>query len=254
VVQRYAYSSFGKIESQLTPNFLQPYTYTARELDAETGLYYYRARYYDATVGRFLQTDPIGIAGGPNLYIYSSNDPINQFDPFGLDSIDDLANFTAGFGDVVSLGLTDYLRGKIGINDVVDKCSTSYSVGWWAGMLHQLAFSGAGSFSGGARTVLYHGDGALEAARAAKGAGRLLEDTLGGKLLNFVDQRYQIPDSVWKPVSRIFSANAKGDVRVFLRNSEIGGIWNAVERPTLNFINTIHSAVMGSPATRTIMM
>ena len=45
--QRYAYSSFGKIESQLDANFVQPYTFTSRELDAETGFYYYRARYYD---------------------------------------------------------------------------------------------------------------------------------------------------------------------------------------------------------------
>ena len=48
--QRYAYSSFGKIESQLDPNFVQPYTFTSREFDAETGLYYYRARTYDFAV------------------------------------------------------------------------------------------------------------------------------------------------------------------------------------------------------------
>lgn len=46
VVQAYTYSSFGKIESQLDPNFVQPYTFTAREFDSETGLYFYRARYY----------------------------------------------------------------------------------------------------------------------------------------------------------------------------------------------------------------
>ena len=50
LVQRYAYSSFGKIESQLDPNFVQPYTFTARELDAESGLYYFRARFYDSAI------------------------------------------------------------------------------------------------------------------------------------------------------------------------------------------------------------
>ncbi len=51
VAQRYSYSSFGKIESQLDPNFVQPYTFTSREFDPETGLYYYRARTYDFAGG-----------------------------------------------------------------------------------------------------------------------------------------------------------------------------------------------------------
>ena len=43
----------------LDPNFKQPYTYTGREYDEETGPYYNRARYYDAKVGRFISEDPI---------------------------------------------------------------------------------------------------------------------------------------------------------------------------------------------------
>jgi RHS repeat-associated protein len=254
VVQRYAYSSFGKIESQLDPNFVQPYAYAGRELDAETGLYYYRARSYDPAVGRFLETDPIGIAGGLNLYTYSSNDPTNQLDPFGLTStLDVAANIAAGFGDVMSLGLTDYLRGKMGLNDVIDKCSASYSIGWWAGMLHQLAFSGAGSFNGGARTVLYSGEDALEAARVAKGAGRLLEDTLGGQLLNFVNRRIvTLPDSVWKTASGIFASNAKGEVNVFLRTPKAESILNTVEAPVLGFANRVNSFV-GSKVTTIVI-
>ena len=62
VAQSYTYSSFGKIESQLDPNFIQPFTFTAREFDAETGLYYYRARYYKPSNGRFLSEDPFNIA------------------------------------------------------------------------------------------------------------------------------------------------------------------------------------------------
>ena len=67
VVQRYAYSSFGKIESQLDPNFVQPYTFTAREFDPETGLHFYRTRTYDSSVGRFVQPDPIGFFGRPQF-------------------------------------------------------------------------------------------------------------------------------------------------------------------------------------------
>jgi len=55
------------------------------ELDQETGLYYMRARYYDPQLGRFLSEDPLGIAGGMNLYPYGGNDPINTRDPSGLD-------------------------------------------------------------------------------------------------------------------------------------------------------------------------
>jgi len=59
------------------------YSYTSREYDDETGLFYYRARYYDATTGRFLQEDPIGFGGGNNFYSYAENRPINLFDSFG---------------------------------------------------------------------------------------------------------------------------------------------------------------------------
>jgi len=84
VKQRYTYSSFGKIESQLDPAFIQPFTFTARELDLETGLYHYRARAYDPSVGRFLQEDPIGFAAGINFYAMVGDNPINLVDPRGL--------------------------------------------------------------------------------------------------------------------------------------------------------------------------
>ena len=88
-VQSYTYSSFGKIESQLDPNFVQPYTYTAREFDPETGLYFYRARYYDPSLGRFLQEDPIAayreLPQSINRYPYVFNAPANWTDPLGLE-------------------------------------------------------------------------------------------------------------------------------------------------------------------------
>lgn len=58
------------------------YLFTGRELDAETGLYYYRARYYDASTGRFLSEDPV--IRGVNLYTYVANNPVGLVDPYGL--------------------------------------------------------------------------------------------------------------------------------------------------------------------------
>ncbi|MRS05091.1 hypothetical protein EG832_18040, partial [bacterium] len=82
-VKTYAYDSFGRITQ--SGSIDQPYTYTGREYDTETGLYYYRARYYDPKAGRFITRDPISFAGGDvNLYAYVRNNPVNFTDPNGL--------------------------------------------------------------------------------------------------------------------------------------------------------------------------
>jgi RHS repeat-associated protein len=59
------------------------YAYTAREWDPEVNLYYYRARYYDPKVGRFLSEDPIGLRDGPNKYAYVRSSPTGYVDPGG---------------------------------------------------------------------------------------------------------------------------------------------------------------------------
>jgi RHS repeat-associated protein len=60
--------------------------YTSRENDA-TGLLYYRARYYDPVLKRFISSDPIGLAGGMNMYAYVEGDPVSLVDPLGLWSV-----------------------------------------------------------------------------------------------------------------------------------------------------------------------
>ncbi len=79
----YLYDGFGQIQGG---GAIGGYTFTGREWDPETGLYYYRARYYDPRLGRFISEDPILWAGGENFYSYVKNRPATLSDPQGLQS------------------------------------------------------------------------------------------------------------------------------------------------------------------------
>jgi RHS repeat-associated protein len=91
VAKEYTYDPFGRLKMK-GEKLKQPYTYTGREWDSETGLYYYRARYYDPKIGRFITKDPFpGILLNPqtlNPYPYVGNNPVNHLDPLGLWYID----------------------------------------------------------------------------------------------------------------------------------------------------------------------
>lgn len=89
----------------------QPYGFTGREYDAESGLYFYRARHYDPATGRFLQEDPLGFdAGDLNLYRYTWNDPLHWTDPSGLTAAIEsggLAQFGEANGQAVGNGVAE---------------------------------------------------------------------------------------------------------------------------------------------------
>jgi RHS repeat-associated protein len=82
VAESYQYDAFGNLETP--PATENSYTYTGREYDSETGLYFLRFRYYDPNIGRFITIDPIKFSGGINFYAYVRNNPIRFKDPFGL--------------------------------------------------------------------------------------------------------------------------------------------------------------------------
>jgi RHS repeat-associated protein len=68
--------------------------FTGRRFDVETGLYYYRARYYNPYIGRFLQTDPVGYGDGINWYMYCKNNPLSLTDPSGTSALFDVGRIT----------------------------------------------------------------------------------------------------------------------------------------------------------------
>ncbi|MDN3514597.1 MAG: hypothetical protein NG747_09365 [Candidatus Brocadia sp.] len=97
-VERYSYDAYGcptitdgagipvPLNSWVTPHSAigNPYLFTGRQLDEETSLYFYRARYYDCAKGRFIQRDPLGYVDGFNLYQYVRGRPTRYSDPEGL--------------------------------------------------------------------------------------------------------------------------------------------------------------------------
>ena len=92
IVNRYAYDPYSRVLGK-DETVVQPFTYVGQAgvMTEADGLYYMRARYYDAEVGRFISEDPIGFDGGINLYAYVGGNPIMLVDPNG-----EFANFIAG--------------------------------------------------------------------------------------------------------------------------------------------------------------
>jgi RHS repeat-associated protein len=84
IISTYSYDSFGHL-SNTTGTLLNSLRYTGREFDSETGLSYYRARYYDSAAGRFMSEDPAAFSASLNFYSYVRNSPVMWVDPFGLE-------------------------------------------------------------------------------------------------------------------------------------------------------------------------
>ncbi|HTD25005.1 MAG TPA: RHS repeat-associated core domain-containing protein [Terriglobales bacterium] len=111
---QYTYDPYGSTSAFGTSG-TSPFQYIGQENDILTSLYYLHARYYSPALGRFISQDPIGLAGGINVYAYASDDPIDFIDPFGLKACLDfwqkvfvvghgLGNIGVGLGKIVVAG------------------------------------------------------------------------------------------------------------------------------------------------------
>lgn len=175
VVEGIGYDSFGNS----TGSALTRYTYTSREFDTDTGLYYYRARWYDPQVGRFIGEDPIGFRGGDiNLYGYVWQNPLNHRDPLGLD----------GWGNDTA----DWLDGQI---DTAHKLWGYSESEWFANGVNKSIGDVAHGFAdmfrvgGGSGHAIYDGDdnGYGRAAGVAMdiARGAAIFNLLGGQATRF---------------------------------------------------------------------
>jgi RHS repeat-associated protein len=95
ITGRYTYDTYGQIGAD------SPYTYTGREWDAPSGLYHYRARWYEPSTGRFISEDPVPAA---NLYHYALGSPTDLADPSGRDSLADQSATQMIIGTLANYG------------------------------------------------------------------------------------------------------------------------------------------------------
>ena len=178
--QSYEYSAYGQVAAS-DPNFIaNPYMFTGRRFDIETGLYYYRARYYNPHIGRFMQTDPVGYDDGINWYLYCGNNPLAFVDPSGRFH-SDLGAWLGSTADACDLGndtisaIIDLLTNDscdLSVSDVFKELGIGFLEGAWDGVqmtiLHDSEtieeYGAVGTFS---NISGYVGEGALVLASGA---------------------------------------------------------------------------------------
>jgi RHS repeat-associated protein len=148
LVAQYRYDPFGNVTySKGALADINLYRFSSKEFTTNSGLYYYGFRFYDPNLQRWLNKDPIGEAGGINLYGFLGNDPVNWVDVYGLESYSNAA-LLAEEGCGIDDQFTDPETGK-----------TLSGTGVLGEMGKELAEQAAANAAGGA---------------AAKGAGSLL--------------------------------------------------------------------------------
>lgn len=169
VIERYRYGAYGETTvlgadgvTELAASVVgNPYGYTGRRLDQETGFYYYRARFYSPERGRFIQRDPLGYADGMGVYAYVGNNPVNYVDPDGL-MAKEAADWVADNADAV----------LDGTQTALDVAGMVPAVGNAADLLNAGISAARGDMVGAGLSLAAAVPGAGQAVTAAKLADR----------------------------------------------------------------------------------
>ncbi len=132
VVAHVDYSSFGQVLGVSNQSAVDRFLFTGRELDGETGLYFYRARYYSTQLGRFISQDPIRFeAGDFNNYRYVLNSPNMGTDAFGLVA---LVEYSVNLGKQSASTASARL-----IGEATRRCIASVAIGLFNDLIFSLA-------------------------------------------------------------------------------------------------------------------
>lgn len=161
--------AFGKTQLDTTNQITMNLRFPGQYYDQEIGLHYNGFRNYNPNIGRYIQADPMGLTDGINIYGYGRINPLLYIDPYGLWSLRDIldrfnnfitsdivVNSVAGFGDIMSFGISKTIRDAFDIGSV-DYCSKAYSRGEWVGIGFSFVVGGMKGWEAAGKYVKWSG-------------------------------------------------------------------------------------------------